>query len=60
MQHPGLQQGAHHHGNATDSVQVDHVVPPVGLDVRDVRNPATDPVEVVQSELHLGFMGDRQ
>ena len=58
VEEPGLEQLAHHHGDAAHPVDVHHVVLAVGLRVGDVRHPRRHPVEVVELELDACLVGD--
>ena len=51
VQEVGLEQVAHHHRDAADPIDVDHVVRPVGLRVADVRHAGRNAVEVVEGEV---------
>ena len=43
VEEPGVEQVPHHHGDAADAVDVDHVVLAVRLGVGDVRAPGRRP-----------------
>src|SRR5690606_7320810 len=60
VQQPGVEQRLHDHRDATDVVDVLHHVPAEGFDVGEVRHARTDACEVVQGQLHPGFVGDGQ
>jgi D-alanine transaminase len=60
VQETGVEQLAHHDGDAADAVDVDHVVLAVRLHVGDVRHAAADLVEVVEREVDACLVGDGQ
>ena len=60
MEVTGLEQHLHDDGNATDRVEIGHVELAVRLHVGDVRHARADAVEVVELELHMRFVRDRE
>ncbi len=60
VQQTGVQQGPHHDRHAADAVDVGHDVPAERLDVGQVRRAVADPVEVLEREVDLRLVRDRQ
>ncbi len=60
MQQTGIQQCLHHDGHPADVVDVEHHVLAERLHVRQVRHLLTDPGEVLQRQLDVGLVRDRQ
>ncbi len=60
VQQPGLQQVAHHDRDATDRIDVDHVVLPMRLGVGNVGHARGHGVEVLQGQIHVSLGGDGQ
>ena len=60
VQQPGVEQRPHHHRDAADPVDVGHDVLAERLDVGQVRHLRADPVEVVERQVDLGLVGDRE
>ena len=60
MQQARIKQPAHHHRNAAHTIHITHHVSTEGLDVREQRHLRADAVEVLNVQVDLGFMGDRQ
>jgi hypothetical protein len=57
---PGVEQHLHHHRHAANPIQVGHVEPAARLHIGDVGHLSGDAVEVVELEVDLGLVGDRQ
>ncbi len=56
----GIQQRLHHHGHTADVVDVEHHVLAERFHVRQVRHLLADAGEVLQRQLDVGLVGDRQ
>ena len=56
----GIEQRLHEHGDAAVAVDVVHDVLAERLQVADVRHLVADAVEVVEGELDLGLVRDRE
>ena len=60
MQQARVEQRLHDDGHAADAVDVVHDVLAEGLQVADVRHLVADAVEVVEGQLDLGLVRDRE
>jgi len=60
VQQAGAEQGLHHDRNAANGVDVGHDVTAERLHVGQVRNRVADAIEVVQAELNVRLVRDRE
>jgi hypothetical protein len=60
VQEVGIEQMLEHHRHAADPIEIDHVELAARLHVGDVRNASRDTIEVVEVEIDLRLVRDRQ